>query len=98
MNEEQEEPIRGRDLPSRQFLRLLLLGSARSARSGVRLVLDPRQKSKINVIAGHLPLLFLILIFSGILTPSWPKVIVFLTILVFLYFYTMRLVRLVEVE
>ena len=98
MNEEGEKPLRGRDLPSRQFLRLLFLGSARSTKTGAKLVLDSRQKSTINVIAGHLPLLFLILVFSGFLTPSWPNVIVFLTILVSLYFYVMRLVRLVEKE
>ncbi len=98
MNDEGEKPVRGRDLPSRQFLRLIFLGSARSTKTGVRLVLDPSQKSWINVIAGHLPLLFLILVFSGILTPTWPNVIVFLAILVFLYFYAMRLVRLVQKE
>ena len=98
MDEATEPVMLAKELPSCQFLRLAFLGSARSAKSGRKLTIDPRTGKTMAVIGSALPVLFLALLVSGVTKPSWPNAVAFLVIVVGIYVAAIRSAKLVEKE
>ena len=98
MNDSTEEIIQARELTIGQFLRLAFLGSVRSPKTGRKLVLESGAGKVMTVIAGVLPILFLVIFVTGTFVLSWINVIVFLAAIVGIYVLAMRSAKLEETE
>ncbi len=93
-----EPSMLARNLSHGKFLRLVLLGSVGDPASGRKLVIDPDVRRPMAIVGGLLPTLFLVLILTATITPTWPNVVVFLVVIVGAYIITMRAAKLVESE